>query len=144
MINRVLSDPSRDYTKQVEGLRELRTAFHQELAAAFEPAFNAALDQTPQDNLEEKRQLCVDANATLKSLGLAINCPKTGQPAIMVADVQGRDDDQGRFRLEVRASSGHATRTFSSRSLPSFGLVADPLRPEGARGTRTRDEGHSR
>lgn len=128
----MLNDPSRDYTKQVEGLRELRTAFHQELAAAFEPAFNAALDQTPQDNLDEKRQLCTDANATLKSLGLAINCPKTGQPAIMVADVQGRDDDQGRFRLEVRAIRGHSSRTFSSRTLTHFELVGDPVRPEGS------------
>ncbi|MFI4855549.1 MAG: hypothetical protein ACIAQF_11300, partial [Phycisphaerales bacterium JB065] len=113
LIDRVLNDPSRDYSKQVEGLRELKTTFHQELAATFEPAFNAALPQMPHDSLDDKRSLCSMANATLKSLGLAVHCARTDQPAIMVADPQGRGDDVGRFRLEVRTSGGHATRTQS-------------------------------
>lgn len=126
-----LTDRSTDYNGQVERLRALRSSFHEELAAAFEPIFNAALEAAPHEDLESKRALCTAANDTLKSLGLAIRCPRTGQPVIMVADNRYEGDEAGRFRLEMRARSGHhATRTLSSPTLVQFELMEDPARPE--------------
>jgi hypothetical protein len=125
-----LSDPAGGYAGQVAALRRLRAAFHEEVAEAFAPVFNNALAASPHDDIETKRTLCSAANETLKSLGLAIRDPKTGNPAIVVADFRSADEDAGRFRLEVREPGGRVIRTLSSAALVEFELREASIRQE--------------
>jgi hypothetical protein len=128
-VQRVLAG-SDHYGGQVRELRRLRTLAHEELAAAFESRFNAALQEMPQQDVDAKRLLCASANETLKSLGLSIRDPKTGLSAILVADTRSADDDRGRFRLEVRHPDGRVVRTLSSTELVEFELCEAPVRHE--------------
>lgn len=129
-MRRILSNPSVTYPQQVDRLRRLRNAFHDELATVFAPAFNDALQAMTHEDIDAKRALCSAANETLKSLGLSIRDPKTRHPAILVADFRSADEEAGRFRLEVREPSGRVIRTLSSPTLPKFELCEAPIRQE--------------
>lgn len=145
LIERAVSDPVLTYEQQVEALRKLRSAFHQELAAAFEPHFNAGIRAMPHETLDEKRALCAMSNDVLKSLGLAIRAGN--HAAILVADRGPPQDPAGRFRLEIR-DKGRVRRPLYSKSLPAFELVEHSVRLEPFaskyRRTRHEDEGPTR
>lgn len=133
----------------VESLRSLqrtKVAFYEELARVAAPAFNAALTERNADNLETQRDLCAWANQTLAELGLAVRCPKTGKPALLLVDVRSAADEVGRYRLEVRDDHGRPQRTLCSTTLPVFELTEHRDRIESLvdRARRQREGGRSR
>lgn len=119
-----------DYDRRSSGLRSLRHAFHDEIAVALAPAFNASLRERDQESLDSRRDLAVWAGEQLRALGLGVRCPRTHRPAHLTVDLRDRDDDKGRFRLEYRDESGRLVRTLSSAWLPEFVLVEQAPRLE--------------
>lgn len=116
--------------ERLAALLDARRAFHAELAAAATPVLNAMLQQRDDGLLESRRKLCSWVNETLRMFGLAIRCPKTGVPSIVIANPRDQDDDRGRFRLEHRDEAGRVARTFSSVDTPALDLMEDPPRRE--------------
>lgn len=112
-------------------LIDARKLFHELLAERLTPAFNGHLAALPHETLEEKQALTRHANAEMRSLGLAIKCPRTGRPAMLHAD-RGRDPDTGRFQVALIGSDGERARTVSANSLLALELMGHPERREGA------------
>ncbi len=115
--------------------RVMAMALRQELvaalAAAVQPRLNAHLRSMPHETYGEKQALATWVNHELHNeLGLAIRCPRTGRPAILIADTRDGKDVQGRFRLEVHDERGRKARTYTASALPDLELMADPPRRE--------------
>jgi hypothetical protein len=110
-------------------LHHARELFHQLVAERFAPAFNTHLASMPRGSLQEKQALAVHANEELRRLGLAIKCPKTGQPAALQADT-GRHPEAGRYRIALLAGEPTRKKTTSSAELYTVELMARPDRRE--------------
>ena len=101
-----------------------------EVAARLGPVLSRELAAMPHESYKEKQAAASWINGELRQLGLAIRCPKTHRPAILVADVQGGGHDTSRFRLEIRDEEGHKKRTFTSQKPPELELMEDAPRQE--------------
>ena len=119
-----------DSETQLNLLASLRHAFQQDLAGAAGPVMTAEVQRRDEGILESRREVCSWVNAQLRTLGLAIRCPRTGQPSILVADARDEHDHRGRFRLEHRDAGGRASRTLASVTPPVLDLMEDPPRRE--------------
>jgi hypothetical protein len=119
-----------NFSQLLNSARELRTAFHVSAASFLQKPFNVHLQSMPHETYEQKQAMASWANSQLRQLGLAIKCPKTGKPAILLADIKDANAVAGRFRLETRDDSGKRVRTLSSRVLPKFELMEDQVREE--------------
>jgi hypothetical protein len=122
---------SGDYAAVAAWQKELHSAIQALLIERFEPAFNAQLASMPQATREEKKELCRWANAELRSLGLAIRCPKTGHAAILHTDL-GYRPEAGCFQLELTGQEHGRRRTRTFVSLIPLELMpasprVDPL-----------------
>ena len=110
-------------------LAEARELFHDLLAERLTEGFNAHLASLPSQTMEQKQQLTRDANADLRALGLAVKCPKTGQPAVLHAD-RGNHPAEGRFQVALISAESNRKRTLSSPQLFSVELMGHPTRRE--------------
>ena len=109
---------------------ELRTAFHRFLAEQLQSRLNAHLKTVPQESYQEKQALASQVNRELRELGLSIRCPRTGLPAILIADVREPSEGSSRFRLEVATAEGGRRRTYTAATLPDLELMVDNPRCE--------------
>lgn len=129
-IEQLLGERKRDDYKSLRArLTEARELFHDMLAERFTEAFNAHLAAQPQGTLQEKRSLARHANAELRNLGLAVKCPKTGEPAVFYGD-PGHMPEEGRFQLGLASEEASRKRTFTSRTLFRVELMGRPVRRE--------------
>lgn len=119
-----------DYESMLNRLTEARELFHGMLAQRLTEPFNAHLAQQPQATLPEKQALTRNANADLRSLGLAIRCPRTSEAAVLHAD-GGHKLTDGRFQIGLIGSGRDRKRTVSSRELFAVELMSHPVRREG-------------
>ena len=119
-----LSPSPADYDGIARHLDEAGRGFRRAVAERLEPALNDHLKGLPQASYGEKQELARWVNAELRRFGLAIRCPKTGLPAILIAD-PGDDPARGRFQLDVITAAGRNKRTVSSVQLPHLALTAD-------------------
>lgn len=118
-----------DYQNAAETAAKIRHHFHELMAAAIQVRLNEYVKTIPQETLEEKRDAASWINSELRKLGLAMKCPTTGNPGILVADYRGRDEDStSRFRIASRETTGHRTRGASSSKIESMELMPDPPR----------------
>jgi len=138
---RLEMDSAASYADARRAAARLREDFYDEVARGVAPHLNAAIAEMPCATLEERRKLATWCNAELRQLGLAIRCPTTSKPAIMVAD--SREMEHGRFRLQVRNERGDMMRTFTSSSTlpPAISLMqcrsrAEPFAREGQKRSR--------
>lgn len=118
-----------DYESLLNRLTEARAVFHDMLAQRFAEAFNSHLAAQPQGTLQEKRTLARQANAVLRNIGLAVKCPKTGEPAVFYGD-PGHTPEEGRFQLGLASEEASRKRTFTSRTLFRVELMGRPVRRE--------------
>lgn len=100
----------------------LQSSMRAALAKAVEPSLNAQLRSMPHTTYDDKREVAKWLNAELRQLGLAIQCPKTGRPAFLVADPGGKPGI-GRFQLEVTTETGKPHRSVSTASLPALTYI---------------------
>lgn len=118
------------YEERQKLVASLSDGIRSTIAAAIEPTLNAYLATLPHATYEDKQRMATWVNGQLRGLALAIRCPKTGKPAILIADVRAEAETGGRFRLEVRGDQGRRVRTSSSNRLPELQLMADIPRLE--------------
>jgi hypothetical protein len=118
------------YLAAVNEAKELVSLTKQEIIARITPLLNAQVSAMPSENYGDKQKIASWVNGELRRLGLAIRCPKTNHPAILVADVRGGEHEISRFRLEIRDDSGNRKRTWSSQSIPELTLMEDSPREE--------------
>ena len=109
--------------------KELSTVFHSEMARELSASFNAHIQSLPQNSYDDKQSIATWANRELHRLHLAIRCPKSGKPALLIANYRQRGDDRPRFKIECRHSEGR-TNTIFSGALPELELIEDPPRQE--------------
>jgi len=120
-----------DYDNARDVAKEIRRTFHEELAAAMQPRLNGKMKTMPHDTYQEKQVLASWVNHTLHAdLGLAIRCPRSREPAILIADIRSTATQMSRFRLEIHDKKGRKVRTYSSAKLPELELMEDPPRQE--------------
>lgn len=119
-----------DYAVLAEALAAANHGLRRAIADRLQPALNAHVQAMPQGTHEEKQAVCKWVNAELRPFGLAVRCPNTGLPAILVADTQGADRSKSRFRFEIVNADGKKTRTFGKAQLPPLELIEDKPRVE--------------
>jgi hypothetical protein len=111
-----------DYGAVARQLDDADQRFRRTVAEHLEAAINDHLGNLAQATYAQKQELARWVNNELRRFGLAIKCPKTGLPAILLADPG--DDDRGRFQLDVRVQ-GKSKRTVSSVKLFQLTLIPD-------------------
>ena len=112
------------YARHYAKVRSIRQAFHLELAAALAPALNEHVVGLPQDTPEERQEMVAWINQQLRDIGLAVKCPTTGQPAVLVVDRQDRQHPEiTRFRFSVRSPEGKQSHTAARRNLGELELT---------------------
>lgn len=105
-------------------LTEARQVFHELLAARFTAELNEHLQQAKRDSIEDRRNAALDISTALNSLGLAIRCPKTGEPALLRAET-GRAGSGGHFQLRLIGEMNQS-RTLSFATPVDFELMPSP------------------
>lgn len=124
-LNQLLTTGTGDrgnYKGALKRLHEARRILHEELAHQIEPLLNEHVTKLPQSTLQDKQTLARQINADIRSLGLSIRCPKTGNSSFLSAG-PGYDSSAGRFQLCLHKDRH---RTCSSASLFNFNLMAGP------------------
>lgn len=89
-----------EYPAFFDHLLALAVAVREELAARLSPKLSAQVRTMPHETYAEKQELAKWVNGQLRQLGLAVRCPKTGRPAILLAD-HGPDPQKGRFQVQT-------------------------------------------
>ncbi|HKQ48575.1 MAG TPA: hypothetical protein VJZ71_10940 [Phycisphaerae bacterium] len=105
-------------------------------ARLLEPALAAEASRQPQRTYDEKKTLAKWVNAELRRIGLAIRCPRTGRPSLLLANAGGQPGI-GRFHLEHTDAEGRRHRSVTSVALPELKLMPDEL-TRAPYGERTR------
>lgn len=115
-----------EYPAFFDHLLALAVAVREELAARLSPKLSAQVRTMPHETYAEKQELAKWVNGQLRQLGLAVRCPKTGRPAILLAD-HGPDPQKGRFQVQTVHDR---KRTLSSVELPEFVPMPADLRQD--------------
>ncbi|MFO0901190.1 MAG: hypothetical protein U0836_27505 [Pirellulales bacterium] len=128
-LGRLRGTAVNDYESTMRGLRAARQLFHEFAAARLEPALNRAAAQRPQATLPDKQDLARWINGELRSLGIAVRCPRTGQPALLRGD-PGHRQPAGRFQIQLISAEEARRRTSSFATLEPLQLCGNPERRE--------------
>ena len=88
----------------------------------IERSINERLSNFEPSTLPQKQEFAKAVNAELRSLGLAIRCPKTNRPSILVAS-SSNHPGIGRFQLEHKHMDGKPKRSYSTAVLKSVSLM---------------------
>ena len=139
-VRTLLGDLPDGYVERYAKLKAVGRVFHDELAAALQPAVAADAQRLPGLDLAQRRGWASDRNEELRALHLAFRCPRTGRPAALIVDTKDADPSHMRYRFQVYEGS-RAVKTLTSTSLPQLEIVQDDLRVEslahlGRRGGR--------
>jgi hypothetical protein len=106
-------------------LADVDKAFRVAIARRVTDAFNRHVVTMPAASYDDKRALARWVNAELRRLGLALVCPKTRRPAVLLADPGGAAG-VGRFQFQSEGPDGRKVRAYSSATLPVVELTAAP------------------
>lgn len=116
-----MPDADARYADVVGSVTERSRAFREQIAAELAPALNAEIGTMPHETLEQKKALADWVNGQLEPLGLAVKCPKTGQPAKLKGDV-GDWPGVGRFQFQIHEGSKRV-RTLTANELPELQII---------------------
>lgn len=115
-IERLQNLPS-NFDEAFEAVRDMRSAFHKDIAAIIGPRLNEHLKSMPQDSYPEKQELAAWVNAQMRQLGLAIKCPRNRIPGRWRRPARwGTGGDSGDAWLP---SNGRPTRRRTAGRRPS-------------------------
>jgi len=115
-----------DYRRASMRLSKAREIFHEEVANQIAGPLNSYLSFQPAGTRLQKQDLSRWLNAELRTLGIAIRCPRTGQPAFLRGG-PGHKEDQSRFQICLIASP-QLGRTVTIADLPSLSFMGNPMR----------------
>lgn len=139
VVREFLAEAPPDYTAIKMRVDVLTTVVREEAAAAIRAPLNHHAANLPQGTYQEKKLLANWLNAEMRGMGLALRCPKSGQPSIIQATI-GHNPEAGRFRLDyIDAEGRHHNQTVSVR-LPQLDPMPDTTAhtPHRTRGDRKR------
>ena len=132
-LQSVLAGLPEDYPSRYAELVKMSHVFHQEIAKSLEPAIAVQAKAAEVPDLAERRSQVTRLNEDLRRLHLALRCPKTQRPAILIADIRTNREGETeglRFRLQVHGEAGKTFKSFSSNGLPPLDLMEDAVRIE--------------
>lgn len=116
------------YEQRADVLYAIIHSVRSEAAALLAPALHARAQAMPHATYDEKKELARWVNEELRRFDLAIKCPKTGNPSVLLVGT-GHHPEIGRFHLEHKTPEGKRTRSLTSAELPDFELMeANPRR----------------
>jgi hypothetical protein len=95
------------------------------MARRLEEALNQHVGGMPAATYDDKRAIARWVNAELRRFGLALVCPKSRRPAVLLAD-PGGIPGAGRFQFQSETPEGRKVRAYSSATLPRLELTAAP------------------
>jgi hypothetical protein len=121
------------FAKTYAKVAEVMLLTRREMAERLSGPLSAKVHRMPQETYEQKKSIASWVNSTLREVGLAIRCPKTGRPAILIADIRNSPEDSSRFRLEITDEDGRKVRTWTGSNLTDLELELreDEPRKEG-------------
>lgn len=108
-------------------LADIDRIFRGALAKRLEEALNQQVSTMPAARYDDKRVVARWVNAELRRFGLALVCPKTRRPSVLLAD-PGGTPGIGRFQFQSETPEGRKVRAYSSALLPRLELTAAPER----------------
>jgi hypothetical protein len=117
------------YEMKAEKLAGLSHEVRQRIAAELGPALNIKAQALPHDTYDEKKELARWVNDQLRRFDLAIKCPKTGQPSLLLV-MTGDHPAIGRFVIEHKTPEGKRVRPVTSTKLPHLELMEAAPRRE--------------
>ncbi|QOV92085.1 hypothetical protein [Humisphaera borealis] len=119
LIAELFSGLPDDFEARKSEVLRIREMIKNELARVMHDTLNEYLYAQPANTPNERADLATLINTSLRRMSLAIKCPVTGLPAILVVDPAGEDQpDKTRFRFQVRDESGKMRRTKTCHELP--------------------------
>lgn len=127
IIQLLTTDRTVGYKQVLRQLQEARELVHEEVSRRLEIPLREYLEGRPQGTIRERQNLSRELNADLRSLGIAIKCPRTGEPGILQIDSGYRP--QGRYQILIHDDKGYR-RTVSATKLPVFELRPNHTRRE--------------
>lgn len=125
----LLAEPAQTFAQAAENAREARRMLDTHLAEQLAKVLNRQIEGWPQATVQDKRAIAQSLNAELRSVGLAVREPKTGEPSRLHVDPR---EGGGRFQFEVYGSESRRRPTSSTR-LSEVTLCTAPPRREGWR-----------
>lgn len=128
-----------DYPAALQRLTAARDVFLSMLSTQLEHPLNAYAHSRPLSTFSDKSLIARQVNADLRQLSLAIRCPKTQQPAYLVAD-HGKQRSTGRFHL-CATVDGKLAITKCSTTLLHLDLMGRPRHIDVARDHAIRSRG---
>jgi hypothetical protein len=117
------------YEMKAEKLAGLSHEVRQRIAAELGPALNIKAQAMPHHTYDEKKELARWVNDQLRRFDLAIKCPKTGQPSLLLV-MTGDHPEIGRFVIEHKTPEGKRVRPVTSTKLPQLELMEAAPRRE--------------
>lgn len=97
-----------DYATLSSQVHAADTAFRTWVATTIAGVLSKTVSELPHDSLQDKSSVAGWVNSELRSLGLALKCPRTQKPALLRAD-HGMDDGHGRFQLRLAEDNNQRT-----------------------------------
>jgi hypothetical protein len=122
MIRRALQDSTADYATVKSKIVALTTILREEAASAISRPLNQEAAILRQSTYEEKKVLANWVNSEMRGMGLALRCPKSGEPSIIQATI-GHNPEVGKFRLDYVDTDGRHRNQTVSVQLP----ILDPM-----------------
>jgi len=111
------------YQPLTGNILDVDQSFRQALARRLEEALNQQVGGMPAATYNDKRALARWVNGELRRFGLALVCPKTRRPSVLLAD-PGGTPGIGRFQFQSESPEGRKVRAYSSATLPRLELTA--------------------
>jgi len=142
-IRSMLQDMPAAYPSRYAAVSKISHIVHEEIARGLGSSLLEHLKKNESSDLTARRDLMTAVNEDLRSLHLAIRCPRTQRPAILIADSKDAEHKILRYRLQVYDNVHGAVKTWTSSQLPPLELMeaqhrienlSKPFRDSSAKG----------
>jgi len=124
VVREFLRESPADYAGMKTRVDALTTMVREEAAAAIREPLNLYAAGLPHGTYTEKKVLANWVNAEMRRMGLALRCPKSGQPSIIQATI-GHNPEAGKFRLDYIDAEGRHRNQTASVQLPQLNPMPD-------------------
>jgi hypothetical protein len=119
------SELPNEYESRKAVVRSAYNAFKGWAASVLEWPLRQELRSMSQESYEQRKELGRWVNHECRSFGLAVACPKTGKPSLLMADPSGGRAGVGSFKFEIVGDSGKKTCLCYRSTLPEIKLIPD-------------------
>jgi hypothetical protein len=119
-----LGTPSR-YDQRRAVVTDAFRTFKNWAASMLEDSMMKEVRTRPQGSRTERKELAHWVNHECRSFGLAVACPKTGKPSLMISTALGGRHGIGSFAFEIVGDNNKKTHLCYRSTLPELKLIPD-------------------